>query len=470
MNAIVGTIAVVIIAGVLCWLDPPEYRVTPAMWLPYIWLLIASSRPLSNWLSLSSPGGFSEAYVDGSPLDRAVLTVLLGLCLYVLSRRWKRAKSILLANAAILIFFGYCLVSLLWCDYPFVSFKRWIRSIGDIAVILVVLTETNWLDAFKWLFTRIAYVLVPLSIVLIRFVPSLGRAYSRGGAPEWTGVGTDKNALGMLCMIYGVALLWQGISIYRTRGSTRTRKLRATVVALLMVLYLLLVVNSQTALACFLMASLLVAMISFGFRNRKLVTLVAVSMLAVSFCVLFLGIGGGALSAIGRDATLTGRTDVWKVVLPYATNSWIGAGYENFWVGQRYQLFQQLLGGLNQAHNGYIEVYLNLGWIGLALLGGVIVAGYRNIMRGLGNRSENSLRLAFFFICLVYNFTEASFKMQSPVWIFFLLAVVALPAPRFRHKAAESRFLPRAEEARATEKGSDVLVGALPNSGLQLRL
>ena len=45
------------------------------------------------------------------------------------------------------------------------------------------------------------------------------------------------------------------------------------------------------------------------------------------------------------------------------------------------ELFTRLLGGLNQAHNGYIEIYLNLGWIGLALLGAIIVGGYRKIIK-----------------------------------------------------------------------------------------
>ena len=129
------------------------------------------------------------------------------------------------------------------------------------------------------------------------------------------------------------------------------------------------------------------------------------------------------MSALGRDASLTGRTEVWKTVIPYATNVWIGAGYENFWVGERMALFTRLLGGLNQAHNGYIEIYLNLGWVGLALLGAMVIAGYGKIIKLVRNNVETAgLRMAFFFICMVYNFTEASFKMQSPVWIFFLWA------------------------------------------------
>jgi exopolysaccharide production protein ExoQ len=445
MGPLLGAIGLVLLICALFWLDRGDSRVTRAMWVPYVWLLISSSRPLSNWLTLSQQGDAGAAYVDGSPLDRNVLTLLLMLGLVALSKRSKQVRAILAANPIILIYFGYCLISLLWSDYPFVLFKRWIRSVGDIVVVLLIITEPSWVDALKWLFKRVGFVLIPLSILLIRFYPSLGRSYSSGGTPAWTGVGTDKNALGMLCMIYGAALLWHGIATYKRRVSKyRKRQLLATSIALAMILYLVLVVNSQTALACFLMADMLIVLTALkpSFRKPAFVSLLMVGMLAVSFCVLFLGIGGNALSAIGRDSSLTGRTEVWKTVLPFAKSAWFGAGYENFWVGERMEQFARLgLRGLNQAHNGYIEIYLNLGWVGLILLGAIIVGGYRKIVKSFRNNPEmGGLKLAFFLICLVYNFTEASFKMQSPVWIFFLWAIMAAPKPRVRPRVTASQI------------------------------
>ena len=434
MTALFASIGVGVVIWALFRLDRGDGRVSKAMWVPYAWLLIASSRPISAWLTGSLPGNATDAYIDGSPLDRNVLTLLLILGLLVLSKRTRQVRAIVGANPLIVIFFIYCLISLCWSDYPFVVFKRWIRSVGDVVMVLVIITEPNWVDALKWILTRLGFILIPLSILFIRFYPSLGRFYSRGGAPEWTGVGTDKNALGMICMLFGVSLLWRGLTTYRNRDAKdRTRHLVATAVLFAMILYLVLVVNSQTALACFLMADILIIVTALGpaFRKPGFVTFLAGGMVTVSFCVLFLGIGGSALSALGRDSSLTGRTEVWQTVLPYATNAWVGAGYENFWIGERLQVFNRLLGGLNQAHNGYIEIYLNIGWVGLILLGAIIVAGYRNIMKELRNSPETGrLKLAFFLICLVYNFTEASFKMMSPVWITFLWAVMAPPEPQ----------------------------------------
>jgi O-antigen ligase len=320
---------------------------------------------------------------------------------------------------------------LLWSDYPFVVFKRWLRSVGDVAIMAVIMTEPNWPDALKLVLTRIGYVLLPLSVLFIRFYPSLGRAYSIGGAPMWTGVATDKNALGATAMLVGVTVLWRGMDVYRARkAKNRARRLFTLGILFSMAVYLLLTADSQTALACFVMASLLIVFTGFArqFRQPKVVTLLVVTMLIVSGSVLFLGIGGEVLTVLGRNSTLTGRTQVWQTVLPFATNPVVGAGYENFWIGERLRTIEAALGRLNQAHNGYIEIYLNIGLVGLLLLCAFTIAGYRNILRGLRRDQEMSrLKLAFFLICLVYNFTEAAFKMMAPVWMLFLWATMQVP-------------------------------------------
>ncbi len=89
------------------------------------------------------------------------------------------------------------------------------------------------------------------------------------------------------------------------------------------------------------------------------------------------------------------------------------------------------IGGIpGEAHNGYLEIYLNLGWVGMALLLIVIVTGYRTVFRAWrGHIAIGSLCLAYFFVGLVYNFTEAAFfRMLHPVWLFFLLAIVSASA------------------------------------------
>jgi O-antigen ligase len=83
---------------------------------------------------------------------------------------------------------------------------------------------------------------------------------------------------------------------------------------------------------------------------------------------------------------------------------------------------------IQEAHNGYIEVYLNLGWFGVALLGGLIVTGYRNVILMLRRNPEAAgLGLAFVIAAVLYSLTEAGFRMMSPIWFAFLLAITAAP-------------------------------------------
>ena len=101
--------------------------------------------------------------------------------------------------------------------------------------------------------------------------------------------------------------------------------------------------------------------------------------------------------------------------------------------------------GGNQAHNGYLEIYLNLGWVGLILLTAIIATGDRNVMTKMrSNPALSRVKVAFFLICLVYNFTEAGLKMMSTVWIVFLWATMAAPTAQLSEaRSAVSRFVTR---------------------------
>src|SRR5439155_9069149 len=96
--------------------------------------------------------------------------------------------------------------------------------------------------------------------------------------------------------------------------------------------------------------------------------------------------------SVGRDPTLTGRTNIWNAVLSTHTNPILGTGYESFWLGRRLnEVWRQAGAGINEAHNGYLEVYLNLGLIGLFLLVVFLVASYRTICRRFISSSLASL-------------------------------------------------------------------------------
>ena len=82
----------------------------------------------------------------------------------------------------------------------------------------------------------------------------------------------------------------------------------------------------------------------------------------------------------------------------------------------------------NQAHNGYIEMYLDLGFIGVGMIVLLILTGYRNAVGAYrDNPGFGRFRLALLLVAPIYSITEAAFKLVNPVWVSFMLATTALP-------------------------------------------
>jgi exopolysaccharide production protein ExoQ len=427
------------IAGMLYLIRDPKAKTSLSLWLPVIWLMIASSRNISEWLQPDLEGksalDTANHYLDGNPIDRNVMTGLLFLGVIVLFSRRQQVLGFLRANKAILLFFLYCAVSTLWSDHPDVSFKRWTKALGDFVMVLIVLSDPDWLYAVKQLFARAGFLLLPLSILFMRYYPSLGRTYSPwDGSLSYTGVTTSKNELGMICLIFGLASLWCFLEAYGwgTRSPKRFAPMVAHGVLILMAVRLILTANSMTPFSCFVLAGFVMIWVGWPAVRRRLalVHLAVFGVLFVAFSALFLNLGSGLLSNIGRDSTLTGRTAIWDMVIAMSPNRLIGAGFESFWMGDRLtQIWRIYWNHPNQAHNGYLEIFLNLGWIGEGLLALVIFSGYRTVISKVRRNGKGaSLMLAYFVAALAYNFTESAFKMTHPVWIVFLLAMTAIPA------------------------------------------
>jgi len=419
------------------------------------WVLFAvGSRAVSQWLGLElveSP----EQVSDGNAIERTILTALIGAGLLVLFRRGRDVGAILRANAPLVVFFAYCAASVLWSDYPDVAFKRWTKAVGDLVMILVVLTEPDRIAAIKRFLARIGFLLIPTSMLLIKYFPSMGQAYSGAeGKVRYVGVTTDKNMLGVVCLLAGIGCVWRLIGEYRRSPESVRRRgpLIAQGVLLLMVLWLFRAANSMTSLACFLLASSVIATITLRSlaRKRALVHLLVVAVLTVASFALFFDGGGDILEMMGRERTLTGRTDLWKELISMNQNPLVGTGFESFWLGQRREELAKIYWWRpNEAHNGYLEVYLNLGWIGVALIALVIATGYANVVNALRRDPESgAIRLGYFVAGIAYSFTEAAFRVLNPVWILFILAIVAVPKPnastirnagvsRFRHGVRE---------------------------------
>ncbi len=429
-------------AGILglCWLiREPKVHTSKALWLAILWLSIAGSRSVGQWIgtmhgdSITDASAEASAYTEGSPTDRLVYSGLLLAGLAVLSTRRRRVLAVLRANWPLVLFSLYCVLSIVWSDYPDVAFKRWIKSLGDFVMVLIVLTDRDAYASIKRVLAWTGFFLIPVSILLIKFYPALGRGYNEWlWTPFYIGVTTNKNELGRICLLFGLAFLWRFIMALRSeKSAARNRQLIAFGVCLAMVGWLLLMAHSMTSLSCFVMASglLLATSLRSVARRPWLVHVMIFAVLAVSVGTLFLDLGSGLLTTMGRDPTLTGRTDIWKLVLGMTGNPLVGTGFESFWLGQRLaKMWSVYWWHPREAHDGYIEVFLNLGWLGVLLFSIVLITSYRTVVRAYRrNAEEGKLRLAYFVAALAYNFAESSFGPLNLIWIFFLLATVSVP-------------------------------------------
>jgi exopolysaccharide production protein ExoQ len=396
-----------------------------------IWLSLAASRSASQWLDLTPPMISNEIVLEGNPLDRIVYASLVAAGMIVLATRRAAVGKLVRANGLVLIFFLYCGASLLWSDFPDVAFKRWFKSIGDLVMVLVVWTEIDPTVAVRRFLVRATYLLMPLSVLLIKYYPALGRTYGRWfGEVHYTGVTTNKNSLGAICFLFGLATLWRLLALRRNRKQPgRQRMLIANGVILAVILWLLWMSDSMTSSVCFVMGCGLILALNLTSIRRKPLTLhlIIAGILMACVAVLFLGVSPSVLTAMGKSSTLTDRTEIWPLLLSQCKHSFVGTGFGSFWLGSRLtNIWRVYEWKPNQAHNGYLEIYLNLGWIGVALLAVVLVTGYRNVFRACRrNTPFGNLLLAYFVVGIAYNLTEAAFfQMLAPVWILFLLAIV----------------------------------------------
>jgi exopolysaccharide production protein ExoQ len=423
------------VAG-LFYLDRDKsIRASKALWLPVIWLWIAGSRPLSAWLGTGggSAGALSST-LDGSPMDAAIFEALIAVGVIVLFQRGNRTRALLKASGPVLIYFLYCLISTTWSPIHGPAFKRWIKDVGDLVMVLLIVTDAQPIAALRRLYSRLGFVLFPFSILLIRYT-DLGRGYDPDGNPMNTGVTTNKNNLGLIVFLVSLGALWNLRAILMDKKAPdRVRRLVAQGTLLSFGIVLLLMAHCATAIACFVLGSGLMLATSLRvIRNRpSRVHALCLGIVLLGGLTLLLGGESIVTGALGRNSDL-GRTDIWKASIAAADSPVFGTGFESFWntnapkVARSPALAGYLdMSNLVSAHNGYIEVYLDLGWLGLCLIAFILVSAYRRAAKAFRRDPQfGSLILAYIATSAFYSITEVGFRVLTPSWIFLLLAVVS---------------------------------------------
>ena len=410
-------------------------RNSKALWLPVLWIGVASSRSVSEWLGLSSPSGL-QGTLEGSPVDAAVFAVLMLIGVGILIARKRKTVAYLPLITPIVIYSVYCLLSVSWAPYHLPAFKRWTKDVGDVVMALIVVTDPQPLVAIRRLFSRLGFVLLPFSIVLIRY-STMGRAWDDAGNLAIVGVTTNKNMLGLTCFLLTLGTFWNFRWLFVNRAEpNRSRKMAAHGIIIACGMYLLYLAHSSTSSSCCILGSCIILATNLRAmkqRPSRVHALCLAIVLAGGGAVAFGGMGDVA-GALGRDASLSGRTFMWSAMLGAVTSPIIGVGFDSFWTSPNAETFHNTLKllhwyypeSINEAHDGYLEVFLNLGWIGVCLISLILVTGYLRAVGSLRrHREAASLMLAIIMCAAIYSITEAGFRTLNPIWILTLLAIIS---------------------------------------------
>jgi exopolysaccharide production protein ExoQ len=413
-----------------------EPNVSFAIWLPVLWMLRVASRSFGEWF----PGEGNQW------VEQIILSALTIAGLIVLAQRSAKVSALFRENRVLLLFLAYVTLSILWSSDISFAFKRWFRTVGDVTMALLVLTELNPFVALLCVIRRAIVILIPVSLVLCMYFPALGR----GQGDSWVGVNVDKNWFGIVCFVASAYLLWHWKM--RRRKSEWAKSMRVAgipfeIPLLLVSLYLLFggstgsVSRSSTAIV---LLALAVGVFYFTEYVRK--RHLRLASLVIPFVLLFLFVqvlprltGHRSLTdhiiedVLHKDVNLTDRADFWPVVLRKGmAHPWFGSGFDSFFTPEMQDKIQQELWMKetyfkpNQAHNGYLEVFLNLGVTGLALLMLVTYSAFRSASRLSETSFEyGQMRLALLACAVVSNWTESSFARPTEFfWFLFLLVAI----------------------------------------------
>ena len=177
------------------------------------------------------------------------------------------------------------------------------------------------------------------------------------------GVCMHKSSLGELAFILGLLIVVDLLHLKKGEGQTNVGLARLIRYGLLLMgVWLVHTCASATALICFALGCIVLWGSGHAVRLQNPVR--ALSCCFVLLVCLFavekaLDVSGMVLDALGKDRSLTGRTEIWELAKESNTNVLLGVGYFSFWTSAAAVSIQRhFAGAMNSAHNGFLDMFL----------------------------------------------------------------------------------------------------------------
>jgi O-antigen ligase len=381
-------------------------------------VLVLSTTAFVNLL----PGESGIEYEEQGKLFAQILWLFLYLVmlLYVRKRVWELLR-VIWQNKALVALLAWACVSVVWSiDRPVT-----IRHFGA----LLLSSFFGVYLAFRFsLREQLRLVSVALWIIIIAstaaclFFPSYGiRTEESTTGPAWQGVLSDKNGLARLAVLAALIL-----ALYFVNRLRRP----AVLIGIALLFFLVILTQAKTALVYFILGMLafpFVRAIQNNPVNRR--KIIAVALLIFGGLAAWTYYNWENFTYyLGKDPNLTGRVALWGISMTWiADKPFLGYGFEGFWsnyYGPAADL-RIAVGWLEapHAHNGFINLWLDLGLIGVLLfvLGFIITYREATAFATTTKSVEGIWPVTFLTFYMVYSFTETNFLSRNDLlWILYV--------------------------------------------------
>ena len=376
--------------------------------------------------ALGSHLGEMAAGPSDSTLSRAQN---IGIFILTMALAFTRLKSVALAATRYQVFIWlpvFAIVSALWSDDPAKSIYLGVFLLGN-AIFAFYISER--FQPYDWmlLIRFVGFFAIFGSIALCIFFPQYGIDLKQSET-NWQGIWTHKNSCAIVtCYLLAPALFLRSYTL-RDKFANGTYILAG--------IFLIAMSQSRTGwivFLCLLLTKGSIELISrFAGRERYTMALLVASAAFIGIIALVF-VMPVVLEAIGKDPTMTGRTQIWALVMvSIAQRPWIGYGYKAFWNG-----FQGAgasisfaLGNLvANAQSGFLDTWLEIGIFGLLLTLYPFFSAFRASWRLILASSDSCTKFSVcvLMVTLVSNLDERSANYPNFLeWVMFIVACVWL--------------------------------------------
>jgi O-antigen ligase len=364
--------------------------------------------------------------LGGDPLAGAIWALLYAASALLLLRVPAERLRFAVGGKLVWLLLFIVLASALWSPAPEVTIKRGIGLAGSYVFGAYLASRYRIGEWMRLVAISLALCMLG-SLAVGLLLPEYGVYFDVSqGSDVWQGLYPGRNALGRVASFAGIVF-----ALYALESGPKRSRLVWLGLTLLCGA-LLLVSDSRTGLVTLLVLLALAP----AFRTARAWGFVAALAIPLGVVVLLVAIPDltdAALSLLGRDSTLTGRLQLWDILWPLvSSHAWLGYGYSGFWLGwdgPSATVWAQTDWFPPSAHNGFMDLALGLGLVGLVVLGAAFVQA---VVRTLSiahprYRLERSLLLASFAFLVLSNLTETTLLSYNFIsWIAFVAACIGL--------------------------------------------